>query len=64
MQQKMDMRVGTWNVRWLSRAGSVKIVAKESEKCNLNLVAVQEVTCVKRCSQAAENYRFLWKWEC
>jgi hypothetical protein len=36
----MDMRFGTWNVRSLYRAGSVKTLASELAKYNLDLVAV------------------------
>jgi exonuclease III len=39
----MDVRFGTWNVRSLYRAGSLKTVANEMVKYNLDLVAVQEV---------------------
>jgi hypothetical protein len=42
-QQKMDMRFGTWNVRSLHRAGSLKMVASKSAKYNTDLVAVQIV---------------------
>jgi hypothetical protein len=37
------MRFGTWNVRRLYRAGSLKTVARELGKCKLDLVGVQEV---------------------
>jgi hypothetical protein len=36
-----DMRLGTWNVRSLYRAGSLMTVAKEISKYNLDLVGVQ-----------------------
>jgi exonuclease III len=39
----MDMRFGTWNVRSLCRAGSLKTVAEELSKYKLDLVGVQEV---------------------
>jgi exonuclease III len=39
----MDMRFGTWNVRSLYRAGSMKTVASKLAKYNLDLAAVQEV---------------------
>jgi hypothetical protein len=41
--RKMEMRFGTWNVRSLYTAGSVKTVARESGKCELDLVGVQGV---------------------
>jgi exonuclease III len=39
----MDIRFGTWNVRSLYRAGSLKTVARELVKYKLDLVGVQEV---------------------
>jgi hypothetical protein len=48
----MDMRCGTWNVRSLYRAGSLKIVARVLGKYKLDLVGVQEVT------ERAEDYTF------
>jgi exonuclease III len=39
----MDMRFGTWNVRSLYRAGSLKTVSRELARYKLDLVGVQEV---------------------
>jgi hypothetical protein len=39
----MDMRLGTWNIQSLYRAGSVVTVSKELSKCKLDLMRVQEV---------------------
>jgi exonuclease III len=39
----MDMRFGTWNVRSLYMAGSLKMVARELAKYKLDLLGVQEV---------------------
>jgi exonuclease III len=39
----MDTRFRTWNVRSLYRAGSLVAVSRELSKCELDLVAVQEV---------------------
>jgi hypothetical protein len=39
----MDMRFGTWNVRSMYRAGSLRAVTEEFSKYKLNLVGVQEV---------------------
>jgi hypothetical protein len=36
-RKKMDMRFGTWNVRRLYRAGSLRTVAEEVSKYQLNL---------------------------
>jgi hypothetical protein len=37
----MDMRFGTWNVRSMHRAGSLRAVAEEISKYKLDLVGVQ-----------------------
>jgi hypothetical protein len=39
----MDVRFGTWNVRSLYRAASLRTVASELATYNLDLVAVEEV---------------------
>jgi exonuclease III len=39
----MGMRFGTWNVRSMYGAGSLRAVAEEISKYNLDLVGVQEV---------------------
>jgi exonuclease III len=39
----MDMRFGTWNVRSMYRAGSLRAVGEEISKYELDLVGVQEV---------------------
>jgi len=39
----MDVRFGAWNVTSLYKACSLKTVASELAKYNLNLVAIQEV---------------------
>ncbi|PNF22954.1 hypothetical protein B7P43_G11667 [Cryptotermes secundus] len=43
--KKMDMRFGTWNVRSMHRAGSLRVVAEEISKYSykLDLVGVQDV---------------------
>jgi hypothetical protein len=40
-RKKRDMRFGTWNVRSMYRAGSLRAVAKEISKYKLDLVGVQ-----------------------
>jgi hypothetical protein len=52
----MDMEFGIWNVRCLYRAGSLKTVASELAKFNLDLVAVQEVRWENGGSQPADDY--------
>jgi hypothetical protein len=42
-QWNKDMRLGTWNVFRLYRAGSLVTVLKELSKYGLDLVGVQEV---------------------
>jgi hypothetical protein len=42
-RRKEDMRLGTWVVRSLCRAGSLVTVSKELSKYRLDLVGVQEI---------------------
>jgi exonuclease III len=49
------MRFGTWNVRSLYRAGSLKTVARELGKYKLDLVGVQEVRWEEG-TERAEDY--------
>jgi len=53
------MRYGTRNVWSRFRAGSLKTVASELAKYNLDLVAVQEVRWVEGSSRPAEDYTHL-----
>jgi hypothetical protein len=39
----MDIRFGTWNVRSMYVAGSLRVVGEELSKYKLDLVGVQEV---------------------
>jgi hypothetical protein len=39
----MDMRFGTWNVRSMYRAGSLRVVGDEISKYKLDILGVQEV---------------------
>jgi exonuclease III len=57
----MDVRFGTWTVRSLYRAVSLKTVARELGKYKLDLVAVQEVRWEKRPLNGQRV--FLWKRE-
>jgi hypothetical protein len=61
----MDMRFGTWNVRSMYRAGSLRAVAEEISKCKLDLVRVQEVRWDGGVTEPAGEctYIFLWKEE-
>jgi exonuclease III len=56
IQQKMDMKFGTWNVWSLYRTGSLKAVASELAKCKLDPVAVQETRCNNAGSEPADDY--------
>jgi hypothetical protein len=42
-QRKRDMRIGTWKVRSLYRAGSLIAADRELARYKLDLVSVQEV---------------------
>jgi exonuclease III len=54
------MRLGTWNVRSLYRAGSLVTVSKELSKCRLNLVGVQEVRWEGGGTERAREYTFFY----
>jgi exonuclease III len=58
--RKMDMRLGTWNIRSIYRAGSLKTAARELGKCKLDLMGVQEVRWEKRGTERAEDYIFFY----
>jgi exonuclease III len=47
------MRFGTWNVRSLYRAGSLKTVTRELGKYKIDLVGVQEVRWEKEGTERA-----------
>jgi hypothetical protein len=52
----MDMRFGTWNVRSMYRAGSLRAVAEEISKYKLHLVGEQEVRWGGRGTEPAGKY--------
>jgi exonuclease III len=54
------MRFGTWNVRSLYRAGSLKTVARELGKYKLDTVGVLEVKWEKGSTERAEDYTFFY----
>jgi hypothetical protein len=56
----MDMRFGTWNVRSMYRAGSLRAIAEEISKYKLDLVGVQEVRGDGGGTGPAEEYTFLY----
>jgi len=54
------MRFGTWSVRSLCRAVSLKTIASKLAKYNLDLVAVQEVRWLEGSSQPPDDYTFFY----
>jgi hypothetical protein len=56
----MDIRFGTWNVRSVYRARSLKTVGSESAKYNLDLVAVQEIGWFVGGSKPADDCTFFY----
>jgi exonuclease III len=54
----MDMRFGTWNIRSMYRAGSLRTVAEEISKYKLDLVGVQEVKWEGGVTKPAGEYTF------
>jgi exonuclease III len=56
----MDMRFGTWNVRSMYRAGSLRAVAEEISKYKLDLVGVQEVRWDGGGTEPAVEYTFIY----
>jgi exonuclease III len=58
--KSMDMRFGTWNVRSMYRAGSLKAVGDEISKYKLDLVAVQEVRWDGGRTERAGEYTFFY----
>jgi hypothetical protein len=61
--RKIDIRFGTWNLRSLYRAGSLKTAAGELAKCKFDLLAVQEVRWVENGSQPAHDFTFFMEME-
>jgi hypothetical protein len=53
-------RSGTWNVRSLYMTYSLKTLARELGKYNLDLVVVQEVIWEKGSTEHAEDYTFYY----
>jgi exonuclease III len=61
----MDMRFGTWNVRSMYLAGSIRAVVEEISKYKIDLVGVQEVRWNGGGTEPAGEYTFLYgKMEC
>jgi exonuclease III len=54
------MRFGTWNVRSMYRAGSLRAIAKEISKYKLDLVGIQEVRWNGGGNKPAGEYTFFY----
>ena len=55
-----EMKIGTWNVRSLYRAGSLKAAARELVRYKLDVVGVQEVRWDKGGTVRAGDYDFFY----
>jgi hypothetical protein len=55
-----EMKIGTWNIRILYRAGSLKAAARELARYKLDVVGVQEVRWDKRGTVRAGDYNFFY----
>ena len=53
-----EMKLGTWNVRSLYRAGSLKAAERELARYKLDVVGVQEFRWDKEGTGRARNYNF------
>jgi len=58
--RQRGMKIGTWNVRSLYRAGSLKAEARELVRYKLDVVGVQEVRWDKVGTVRAEDYDFFY----
>jgi hypothetical protein len=54
------MRFGTWNVRSIYRAGSLKAVTEEISKYKLGLVGVEEIRWERGDTEPAGEYTFFY----
>jgi hypothetical protein len=56
----MDMRFGAWDVKSLYRAGSLRTVAEEVSKYELDLLGVQEVRWGGGGTEPAGKYTYFY----
>jgi exonuclease III len=56
----MELRIGTWNVKSLYRAGSLKVVSEEISKYKLDSVRVQEIRWDRGGTEPAGEYTFFY----
>jgi hypothetical protein len=59
-RKKMLMSVGTWKVRSMYRAGSLRVIEEEISKYNLDLVGVHEVRWDRGGTEPAGEYTFFY----
>jgi hypothetical protein len=57
---RRDIKLGTWNVRSLYRAGYLKAVSRELARYKLVVVGVQEVRWDKEGTVRAGDYNFFY----
>ena len=57
---RRDIKLETWNVRSLYRAGSLKAAARELARYKLDVVGVQEVRWDKEGTVRAGHYNFFY----
>jgi len=58
--RQSGMKIGTWNVRSLYRAGSLKAAARELVRYKLNIVGLREVRWDKGGTVRAQDYDFFY----
>jgi exonuclease III len=59
-RKKIDMRFGTWNVRSMYRAGSLRAVTEEISKYKLDFVGIQEVRSDRGGTKPADEHTFFY----
>jgi len=60
-QWKKDVRIGTWNLKSLYRAGSLTAAARELQRYKLDLVGVQEVRWDREGTVRAGDYNIFYE---
>ena len=58
---RRGIKLGTWNVRSLYSAGSLKAAARELARYKLDVVGVQEITWDKEGTVRAGDYNFFYE---
>jgi len=58
--KQRELKIGTWNVRSLYRAGSLKAATREIARYKLDVVGVQEVRWDKEGTVRAGDYNFFY----